>query len=65
MTNRDTGHFGTGFYMVGTFNPDKAYSYGKRDCWEVDLDKYNRIKFSYVHFSKRHYNRCRKINRII
>ena len=44
MGGRDTGHFGTGFYMVGTFDPDKAYNYGKRACWEVDLDKYNMFK---------------------
>lgn len=44
MGGRGTGHFGTGFYMVGAFNPAKAYDYGKRACWEIDLDKYNMFK---------------------
>lgn len=44
MGGRGTGHFGTGFYMVGTFDPDNAHGYGQRACWEVDLDKYNLFK---------------------
>lgn len=44
MGDRGTGHFGTGFYMVGTFDPDKANGYNKRACWEIDLDKYNMFK---------------------
>lgn len=44
MGGRGTGHFGTGFYMVGTFNPDKAYDYAKRQCWKIDLSKYNLYK---------------------
>lgn len=42
--SRGTGHFGTGFYMVGTFEPEKASGYGERACWEIDLDKYNMFK---------------------
>ena len=42
--SRGTGHLGTGFYMVGTFEPEKASGYGERACWEIDLDKYNTFK---------------------
>lgn len=44
MGGRGTGHFGTGFYMVGFYDPKKSFDYGKRACWEIDLDKYNLFK---------------------
>lgn len=44
-TKRGTGHFGTGFYSVGKYEPEKVPSpYNTRDCWEIDLDKYNLFK---------------------
>lgn len=41
---RSTGHFGTGFYSVGKYAPEKAGDYAKRGHWELDLDKYNLFK---------------------
>ena len=44
-TKRGTGHFGTGFYTVGKYEPEKVPSpYNTRACWEIDLDKYNLFK---------------------
>ena len=44
-TKRGTGHFGTGFYSVGKYEPEKVPSpYNTRACWEIDLDKYNLFK---------------------
>lgn len=44
MGGRGTGHFGTGWYTIGKYDPSKAYSYGKRAAWEIDMDKYNLFK---------------------
>lgn len=38
---RNTGGFGTGFYCVGSLNPN---GYRDRDIWEIDLSKYKLYK---------------------
>lgn len=40
---RGTGHFGTGFYMIGNLDQNTS-GYNKRDLWKIDLDKYNLFK---------------------
>lgn len=44
IKGRGTGGFGTGFYLVGSYNPGSAGNYSKRKHWEVDLSKYNLFK---------------------
>lgn len=39
---RGTGHFGTGFYFVSSSKPEFIpRTYAERNCWQIDLDKYN------------------------
>lgn len=42
MAGRGTGHFGTGFYTIGSVTDDTDYN--GRELWELDLTKYNLFK---------------------
>jgi hypothetical protein len=42
MAGRGTGHFGTGFYTIGSVTDDTDYN--GRELWEIDLTKYNLFK---------------------
>lgn len=42
MAGRGTGHFGTGFYLVGS--PKEVSGYKERALWEIDLSKYKLYK---------------------
>lgn len=42
MAGRGTGHFGTGFYIIGSVTDDTDYN--GRELWEIDLTKYNLFK---------------------
>lgn len=45
MGNRGTGHFGTGFYALGWYNPEEVgKQYSNRGHWEIDFSKYNVFK---------------------